>query len=198
MHEINRRGFISTILSFFLSIMSNSAFAVNGPTLKPTKAGQVIIWRNKKYTSMKSGKSLIWDKGMEIVIPSPSQSASPTASQTPSSAPVLPAQAKDIRIAASSELGSGETKIFMLKDKYGRGKPYILTRTQSGLVAFDNVCTHEGCGVEVENKHLICKCHNSTFDNNSGKALSGPAFAPLKSYPVKEVNGEILVFDFPW
>jgi len=38
----------------------------------------------------------------------------------------------------------------------------------------------------------------STFDNINGKALSGPANSPLRSYEIKELNGEIFILDFPW
>lgn len=200
MNSINRRGILSGGLAIIFSTLGINAFAVEKPSLKPKRIGQVIVWRNKKYTAIKSGKKIVWDKGIPIVS-APSTSASPTTSATasPQQTTVLGSpKLTEIRVAASSNLAEGETKIFINKDSYGRGKPYILTRSSKGLVAFDNVCTHEGCGVEIEARKLICKCHTSYFDGNTGKAISGPANAPLKSYEVKEINGEIFVLDFPW
>ncbi len=200
MSRINRRSILLGGLALLFSSFGASAFAIEQPSLKPKRIGQVIVWRNKKYTAIKSGKKIVWNKGIPIVS-TPSTSASPTTSPTASTQPKPVSgspKLTEIRVAASSNLAEGETKIFINKDSYGRGKPYILTRSSKGLVAFDNVCTHEGCGVEIEARKLICKCHTSYFDVNTGKAISGPANAPLKSYEVKEINGEIFVLDFPW
>ncbi len=201
MSSFNRRGILIASLGILFSGFNAAVGALEQPALKPKRVGQVIVWRNKKYTAIKSGKKIIWNKGIPIVsTPSPknSQSPMPQASVADAKPSSGPPKITEIRIAASNDLSAGETKIFMNKDSYGRGKPYIITRSNKGLVAFDNVCTHEGCGVELENHKLICKCHISYFDSNTGKAISGPANAPLKSYEVKESNGEIFVLDFPW
>jgi nitrite reductase/ring-hydroxylating ferredoxin subunit len=202
MSSINRRGILAGGLATIFSIFNSPVFAAVGPTLKPKRVGEIIDWHDKRYTAIKSGKKIIWNKGVPIPVASP---ATPKASSTPSPAASVetkpaagPAGITEIRIASSSNLAEGETKIFINKDKSGRGKPYILTRSSNGVVAFDNVCTHAGCGVEVEAHKLICKCHSSYFDGVTGKAISGPANAPLKSYDVKEVSGEIFVLDFPW
>jgi len=47
------------------------------------KAGQTITAGGKKYTCVKSGKKLVWNKGVTVVVPTPSPSATPTASPTP-------------------------------------------------------------------------------------------------------------------
>ena len=205
MSSINRRGILATGLASVFSLFGSAVFAAQSsqsPTLKPKRVGQILDWRNKRYTAVKSGKKLIWNKGVPIPIPStPSPQASPTPSSAtsveakPSTAPV---KITEIRIAASSDIAVGQTKMFMNKDKNGRGKPYIITRTSKELVAFDNICTHSGCGVEVDRDDLICRCHTSYFDNKTGKAISGPANSPLRSYEIKEVGGEIYVMDYPW
>ena len=205
MSSINRRGILATGVATLFSIFGSSVFAAQtsqGPTLKPKRVGQILDWRNKRYTAIKSGKKLIWNKGVPIPIPStPSPQASPTPSPATSveaKPSTAPAKITDIRIAASSDIAVGQTKMFTNKDKNGRGKPYIITRTSKELVAFDNVCTHSGCGVEVDRDDLICRCHTSYFDNKTGKAISGPANSPLRSYEIKEVDGEIYVLDYPW
>ena len=205
MSSINRRGILATGLASLFSLIGSAVFAAQtsqGPTLKPKRVGQILDWRNKRYTAIKSGKKLIWNKGVPIPIPStPSPQASPTPSPATSveaKPSTAPAKITEIRIAASSDIAVGQTKMFMNKDKFGRGKPYIITRTSKELVAFDNVCTHSGCGVEVDRDDLICRCHTSYFDNKTGKAISGPANSPLRSYEIKEVAGEIYVMDYPW
>ena len=201
----NRRGILATGLATFFSLFGSAVFAAQssqGPTLKPKRVGQILDWRSKRYTAIKSGKKLIWNKGVPIPVPiTPSPQASPTPSSAPSveaKPSTVPAKITEIRIAASSDIAVGQTKMFVNKDKNGRGKPYIITRTSKELVAFDNVCTHSGCGVEVDRDDLICRCHTSYFDNKTGKAISGPANSPLRSYDVKEVAGEIYVMDYPW
>ncbi len=55
------------------------------------------------------------------------------------------------------------------------------------VVAFDAVCTHEGCTVAYnpDSKHLECPCHGSVFDPaNQGKVLHGPARQPLTSIKI--------------
>ena len=203
MSSINRRGILATGLATVFSLFGSAVFAAQSsqvPTLKPKRVGQILDWRNKRYTAIKSGKKIIWNKGIPVpATPSPKASPTPSATASVETKPSTgPAKITEIRIAASSDISVGQTKMFMNKDKNGRGKPYIITRTSKELVAFDNVCTHSGCGVEVDRDDLICRCHTSYFDNKTGKAISGPANSPLRSYEIKEVAGEIFVLDYPW
>jgi ubiquinol-cytochrome c reductase iron-sulfur subunit len=53
----------------------------------------------------------------------------------------------------------------------------------SGIVAYSKVCTHVGCPVglyEQQTHHLLCPCHQSTFDVERNCAvIFGPAARPL-------------------
>jgi ubiquinol-cytochrome c reductase iron-sulfur subunit len=57
-----------------------------------------------------------------------------------------------------------------------------------GIVAYSKICTHVGCPValyEQETHHLLCPCHQSTFDLNNGcKVIFGPATRPLPQLPI--------------
>ncbi|MFM6841970.1 MAG: Rieske (2Fe-2S) protein [Candidatus Planktophila sp.] len=161
----------SVLLAAFVGVFSwksSNAFAA-APTLKPTKVGQTIIFRGKKYTAIKQGKKLVWDKGVLVT-------TSPTASP-----------AKGVILGKSSSLAMGETKQFK------SGKNYFVTRSSSGLFAVDEVCTHQGCAVELSGKELLCPCHGSGFNPADGKVIAGPANRPLKSYPVSDVDGNIVI-----
>jgi nitrite reductase/ring-hydroxylating ferredoxin subunit len=210
MAAMSRRIFLSIIASFLFQLGMPGAGAVAGPSLKPTKVGQVIIWRGKKYTALKSGKKIVWNKGVALPAPksSPSTNASPTASpsSTPSTSPSTspspapsqtsaPAGSFEIDIAASSEVPNGETRIFYSSDARAKGKGFIVTREKNTLITFDVNCTHETCPVEIEGQRLVCNCHNSNFNKISGAPESGPASEPLKSYLVREVGGRILITD---
>ena len=57
-----------------------------------------------------------------------------------------------------------------------------------GIVAYSKICTHVGCPValyEQHTHHLLCPCHQSTFDVSDGaKVLFGPAARPLPQLPI--------------
>jgi len=48
-----------------------------------------------------------------------------------------------------------------------------------GIVAYSKICTHMGCPValyEQQTHHLLCPCHQSTFDMaNDANVIFGPA-----------------------
>lgn len=58
-----------------------------------------------------------------------------------------------------------------------------LSWTYEGIIAFSKICSHMGCAValyEQQTKHLLCPCHQSTFDvTRAAKVLFGPAARPL-------------------
>lgn len=55
--------------------------------------------------------------------------------------------------------------------------------TVDGIIAFSKICTHMGCAVglyEQQTHHLLCPCHQSTFDVTTGASvIFGPAARPL-------------------
>jgi ubiquinol-cytochrome c reductase iron-sulfur subunit len=57
-----------------------------------------------------------------------------------------------------------------------------------GIVAYSKICTHVGCPValyEQQTHHLLCPCHQSTFDLVNGcKVIFGPATRPLPQLPI--------------
>jgi Rieske Fe-S protein/uncharacterized membrane protein YphA (DoxX/SURF4 family) len=54
------------------------------------------------------------------------------------------------------------------------------------IVAFSNICTHNGCKVAFAKNAggLACPCHGSLFDTKTGEALRGPTKKPLASISV--------------
>ncbi len=57
-----------------------------------------------------------------------------------------------------------------------------------GIVAYSKICTHVGCPValyEQHTHHLLCPCHQSTFDlTNACAVVFGPASRPLPQLPI--------------
>lgn len=58
-----------------------------------------------------------------------------------------------------------------------------------GILAYSKICTHVGCPIslwEQQTHHLLCPCHQSTFDlGNSGVVVFGPAARALPQLPLK-------------
>lgn len=58
-----------------------------------------------------------------------------------------------------------------------------LSWTHEGIIAFSKICSHMGCAValyEQSTHHLLCPCHQSTFDvTRAAKVIFGPAARPL-------------------
>lgn len=71
-----------------------------------------------------------------------------------------------------------------------------------GILCFSKICTHVGCPIslwEQQTHHLLCPCHQSTFDlGHGGKVIFGPAHRPLPQLRI-DVDDEgylIAVGDF--
>ena len=66
--------------------------------------------------------------------------------------------------------------------------PERLSWTHEGIIAFSKICSHMGCAValyEQQTKHLLCPCHQSTFDvTRAAKVIFGPAARPLPQLPI--------------
>jgi ubiquinol-cytochrome c reductase iron-sulfur subunit len=57
-----------------------------------------------------------------------------------------------------------------------------------GILCYSKICTHVGCPIslwEQQTHHLLCPCHQSTFDlGDAGKVVFGPAARPLPQLPI--------------
>ncbi len=57
-----------------------------------------------------------------------------------------------------------------------------------GVLCFSKICTHVGCPIslwEQQTHHLLCPCHQSTFDlGDNGKVIFGPAARALPQLPL--------------
>ncbi|GAA3445616.1 ubiquinol-cytochrome c reductase iron-sulfur subunit [Planomonospora venezuelensis] len=72
-----------------------------------------------------------------------------------------------------------------------------LNWTHDGIVAYSKICTHVGCPAalyEQSTHHILCPCHQSTFDAADGaKVVFGPAARPLPQLPITVDNEGYLV-----
>jgi hypothetical protein len=70
---------LSISLVLFVSVLSPHAFASVKPGTKCSAQGQTKNWQGKKYVCIKSGKKLVWNKGVTFAKPA----ATPTPIPTP-------------------------------------------------------------------------------------------------------------------
>jgi Rieske Fe-S protein len=70
----------------------------------------------------------------------------------------------------------------------------VLVRGEGDDVrAFSSTCTHQGCPVsEVTGGRILCPCHGSAFDAETGAVVQGPATAALPKVEVTVEDGEVL------
>jgi uncharacterized membrane protein/nitrite reductase/ring-hydroxylating ferredoxin subunit len=94
------------------------------------------------------------------------------------------------------EVGADDLQTDQMMLVHVNGKRIVIGKTDGGLVAFDDRCTHRGgslaagtliCGV------VQCPWHGSQFDTLTGEALSEPAHRHISIYNVYMQNEKIML-----
>lgn len=96
------------------------------------------------------------------------------------------------RLARSGQVPDGVVRRFFVED----GVELAVSRWEGDVHVTTNYCTHLDCLLssgKVTDDGLLCSCHNSVFDLETGEPISPPATRPIRVYPCKEENGEIFV-----
>jgi thiosulfate dehydrogenase (quinone) large subunit len=94
-----------------------------------------------------------------------------------------------VKVGAASQLPVGQGATY---SDPGDGQPDIVVRLSDGrLVAHSAVCTHAGCTVAYQGGQIVCPCHGSRFNAQTGAVITGPAVTPLASRKVIQHAGEI-------
>ena len=207
---LSRRVILGTLAfsSFALATGLTSQSALATPKAKCVRVGQKIVSGGFAYRCVRQNGRLVWKKGRAVTVaisptPTPTTSATPTptptatpttsATPTPTPTPTQTTRRAGYFVAKSSDVILGESKLFFATDLAGRTVRHSLYRSATGVSALDVICTHNGCLVTPEKAELVCKCHYSYFDAATGARKSGPADAPLRSFQVSEVDGEIYI-----
>jgi ubiquinol-cytochrome c reductase iron-sulfur subunit len=77
-----------------------------------------------------------------------------------------------------------------------------LSWTHEGLIAFSKICSHMGCAValyEQTTKHLLCPCHQSTFDvTRAAKVIFGPSARSLPQLAITVDSEGYLIAQQPF
>lgn len=96
-----------------------------------------------------------------------------------------------LEVGAADELKVDQMKLIQFKDKR-----IVIARTEQGLVAFDDRCSHKGgslAGGAMICGTVQCPWHGSQFDVNTGEVKAGPAKDKINTYEVKEAEGKVFL-----
>lgn len=96
-----------------------------------------------------------------------------------------------VRVARSGQVPEGIVRRFVVN-----GTEIAIARSRGKAYALHNLCTHLACHLasgKVEQGGLTCLCHGSIFDLATGEPINPPASRPVKTYRVREADGQILV-----
>ncbi len=124
----------------------------------------------------------------------PGEDVSPAPGGAPTAAPTT-APANSGAIGTLSQLRSNGGSLDYTDPK--TGDPAVAVEVSTGkVVAFDALCTHQGCTVAYNSadKLLECPCHGAAFDPAQGaQVVGGPAPTPLSPLTVTvAADGSIL------
>jgi 3-phenylpropionate/trans-cinnamate dioxygenase ferredoxin component len=76
------------------------------------------------------------------------------------------------------------------------GTDVAVFNVDGAYYAIEDVCTHDGAPLdqgEIEGKCIVCPRHGATFDVTTGTALTLPAVVPVATFPVRVVDGTIVI-----
>ncbi|MCX6427619.1 MAG: Rieske 2Fe-2S domain-containing protein [Actinobacteria bacterium] len=125
-------------------------------------------------TSWKTGTRLVTDPGNRPI--------KPADLEVGAVAQVLP-ELVEGQERTLNNIGKDAVLLIRLRPEEFQLSPERLSWTHEGIIAFSKICSHMGCAValyEQQTKHLLCPCHQSTFDvPRAAKVIFGPAARPL-------------------
>jgi ubiquinol-cytochrome c reductase iron-sulfur subunit len=147
----------------------------------------------QKMTNWKSGTYLVTDPGDRRIKASDLEVGSV--------AQVMPefANPKDRHL---DDIAKDALLLVRLRPSEFNLDPERLAMTYEGIIAFSKICSHMGCAValyEQTTKHLLCPCHQSTFDvTRAAKVIFGPAARPLPQLDITVDNEGYLIARKPF
>lgn len=98
-----------------------------------------------------------------------------------------------IEVGARAEMLPGEFKVVWDGDT-----PIAVYNIDGALYAIEDTCTHDGgdlAGGDVIGFEVECPRHGARFDVRTGEVTRAPAYEPIASFPVREVDGVIWTRD---
>jgi 3-phenylpropionate/trans-cinnamate dioxygenase ferredoxin subunit len=104
---------------------------------------------------------------------------------------VDPATADYIAVATVDELPNGARKLIEVD-----GRALAVFNIAGSYYCIADVCSHDDGPVaegELDGHEIECPRHGARFDVRTGKVLTFPAIVDIPAYPVRIVDGEVLI-----
>jgi 3-phenylpropionate/trans-cinnamate dioxygenase ferredoxin subunit len=76
------------------------------------------------------------------------------------------------------------------------GTPICVARSQGEVFAINDICSHADVSLsegEVEDGHVECWLHGSSFDLRTGMPIALPATKPVATYPVTVEGDDVFI-----
>ncbi len=96
-----------------------------------------------------------------------------------------------IAVAAAEDIAEKSFSTFEVN-----GTDIAICRLPDGYFAFENRCTHALANFDngrLRGSRIMCPLHGATFDVRSGACTGAPATRPIRTFPLRIVNGMIEV-----
>jgi len=131
----------------------------------------------------------LWKKGERIVTDATYQPVRAVDIPVGGLVSAAPADLMEVQEAEHTLNARGKAAIILvrmdpseIRSQQGDGWDY------QGILAYSKICTHVGCPIalyERRTHHLLCPCHQSTFDlADSGNVVFGPAARRMPQLPI--------------
>jgi ubiquinol-cytochrome c reductase iron-sulfur subunit len=131
----------------------------------------------------------LWENGLRIVIDGTYVPIRPEDLPIGGLVSAVPSNLLEVEKAEHNFNARGKAAIFLvrmdpadIRTQQGDGWDY------QGILAFSKICTHNGCAIslyEHRTHHLLCPCHQSTFDlADSANVIFGPAARAMPQLPI--------------
>ncbi|MGC1307069.1 MAG: ubiquinol-cytochrome c reductase iron-sulfur subunit [Phormidesmis sp.] len=123
----------------------------------------------------------------------PEETTDPEASSTDAPAKVDSSLRED-GFAALGTVSELQSAGFLAKKGFIAGPVIAIPDPEKAdsVIAFDSMCTHNGCSVEWAETEFACPCHGSKYDA-SGAVTNGPATESLGTYEAKIEDDLVLI-----
>ncbi|MGH2931143.1 MAG: cytochrome bc1 complex Rieske iron-sulfur subunit, partial [Solirubrobacteraceae bacterium] len=159
----------------------------------PLALAPLVLLRDLGPLPQTALRHTVWRKGLRAVTFGGLRPLRPADISTPGSMiTVIPEgyQDDDDALAKAGviliKFGPGELHIPTIRQ--GNTQLYGMNWTIDNIVAYSKICTHVGCPValyEQTTHHILCPCHQSTFDAaNGANVIFGPAARALPQLPL--------------
>jgi ubiquinol-cytochrome c reductase iron-sulfur subunit len=149
----------------------------------------VVLLRDLGPLPGNSLRETLWRKGSRIVIDPTERPIRPSDLALGGLISAMPADLPEVQHAEGNLNARAKAAIILV-----RMEPQEIVSQQGenwdygGILAFSKICTHVGCPIalyEQRSHHLLCPCHQSTFDlADSGNVVFGPAARRLPQLPI--------------